>query len=152
METHHTLISGTAYTIKGGSVLIAGTKYQIGGGTAEVDGTKRSIKFSEPVAITIEIVGTAPTSYADVTYKGTTYADAVTIESGIGDTLEIRVEGSNQNAKSQAYVELNGTKVMSAAGTYSYVVKQAATISLRDRTVRVLGKLATAGQATITEE
>lgn len=151
MATHHTLISGTAYKITGGSALISGTKYQIGGGTAEVAGTKRSIKFSEPVAITIEIVGTAPTRYADVTYKGTTYADAVTFEAGIGDTLEIRVEGSNQNAKSQAYVELNGTKVMSAAGTYSYVVKQAATISLRDRTVRVLGKLATAGQATITE-
>lgn len=31
MATHHTLISGTAYKITGGSVLIAGTKYQIGG-------------------------------------------------------------------------------------------------------------------------
>lgn len=32
MATHHTLISGTAYKITGGSVLIAGTKYQIWGG------------------------------------------------------------------------------------------------------------------------
>lgn len=32
MATHHTLISGTAHKITGGSVLIAGTKYQIGGG------------------------------------------------------------------------------------------------------------------------
>ena len=31
MGTHHTLINGTAYAIKGGTGLIAGTKCQIGG-------------------------------------------------------------------------------------------------------------------------
>lgn len=31
MGTHHTLINGTAYAIKGGTDLIAGTSYQIGG-------------------------------------------------------------------------------------------------------------------------
>lgn len=51
MATHHTLISGTAYTITGGSVLIAGTKYQIGGGTAEVAGTKMSIPFSSGILL-----------------------------------------------------------------------------------------------------
>lgn len=40
MGTHHTLINGTAYAIKGGTDLIAGTSYQIGGGsnTGEWDG------------------------------------------------------------------------------------------------------------------
>lgn len=33
MGTHHTLINGTSYAIKGGSDLIAGTSYQIGGGS-----------------------------------------------------------------------------------------------------------------------
>lgn len=33
MGTHHTLINGTVYTIKGGTDLIAGTSYQIGGGS-----------------------------------------------------------------------------------------------------------------------
>lgn len=33
MGTHHTLINGTAYAIKGGTDLIAGTSYQIGGGS-----------------------------------------------------------------------------------------------------------------------
>ena len=32
MGTHHTLINGTSYAIKGGTGLIAGTSYQIGGG------------------------------------------------------------------------------------------------------------------------
>lgn len=34
MGTHHTLINGTAYAIKGGTDLIAGTSYQIGGSNA----------------------------------------------------------------------------------------------------------------------
>lgn len=51
MATHHTLISGTAYKITGGSVLIAGTKYQIGGGTAEVAGTKMSIPFVSSILL-----------------------------------------------------------------------------------------------------
>lgn len=33
MGTHHTLINGTAYAIKGGTDLISGTSYQIGGGS-----------------------------------------------------------------------------------------------------------------------
>lgn len=32
MGTHHILIDGTSYAIKGGTDLIAGTSYQIGGG------------------------------------------------------------------------------------------------------------------------
>lgn len=40
MGTHHTLINGTSYAIKGGTDLIAGTSYQIGGGSnhSEWDG------------------------------------------------------------------------------------------------------------------
>lgn len=34
MGTHHTLINGTSYAIKGGTDLIAGTSYQIGGSNA----------------------------------------------------------------------------------------------------------------------
>lgn len=33
MGTHHTLINGTSYAIKGGTDLAAGTSYQIGGGS-----------------------------------------------------------------------------------------------------------------------
>lgn len=33
MGTHHTLINGTAYAIKGGTDLISGTSYQIRGGS-----------------------------------------------------------------------------------------------------------------------
>lgn len=33
MGTHHTLINGTSYAIKGGTDLIDGTSYQIGGGS-----------------------------------------------------------------------------------------------------------------------
>lgn len=40
MGTHHTLINGTSYAIKGGTDLIAGTSYQIWGGAnhSEWDG------------------------------------------------------------------------------------------------------------------
>lgn len=34
MGTHHTLINGTSYAIKGGTDLIAGTSYQIRGANA----------------------------------------------------------------------------------------------------------------------
>lgn len=47
MGTHHTLINGTAYAIKGGTDLIAGTSYQIGGGRTLVDGTAYEIGFSD---------------------------------------------------------------------------------------------------------
>ena len=33
MGTHHTLITGTAYAVTGGTDLTNGTKYQIGGGS-----------------------------------------------------------------------------------------------------------------------
>ena len=153
MATHHTLIGGTAYKITGGSVLIAGTKYQIGGGTAEVAGTKRSIKFSEPVTITIETGSRGETTkYADATYNGVKYAEPATFEAQSGDTIIIRVDGQNAGAKQHAYVRVNGEKVLTSAGTYNYVVTKAANIRIVDATVRVTGRLATAGQADITEE
>lgn len=47
MGTHHTLINGTAYAIKGGTDLIAGTSYQIGGGRTIVNGTAFEVKFGD---------------------------------------------------------------------------------------------------------
>lgn len=152
MATHHTLISGTAYKITGGSVLIAGTKYQIGGGTAEVAGTKCSIKFSEPVTITIETGSGGGTTCADATYNGVKYAEPATFEAQSGDTIIIRVDGSNAGAKQHAYVQVNGEKVLTSAGTYNYVVTKAANIRIVDVAVRVTGHIARAGQASITEE
>ena len=47
MGTHHTLINGTSYAIKGGTDLIAGTSYQIGGGRTLVNGTAFEVKFGD---------------------------------------------------------------------------------------------------------
>lgn len=47
MGTHHTLINGTSYAIKGGTDLIAGTSYQIGGGRTLVNGTTFEVKFGD---------------------------------------------------------------------------------------------------------
>ena len=47
MGTHHTLINGTSYAIKGGTDLIAGTSYQIGGGRTLVNGTAYEIGFGD---------------------------------------------------------------------------------------------------------
>lgn len=123
------------------------------GGTAEVAGTKRSIKFSEPVTITIETgSGGGSTTYADATYNGVKYAEPATFEAQTGDTIIIRVDGSNAGARQHAYVQVNGEKVLTSAGTYNYVVTKAATIRIVDVAVRVTGRIARAGQASITEE
>lgn len=51
MGTHHTLINGTSYAIKGGTDLIAGTSYQIGGGRTLVNGTAFDIAFDDGTAL-----------------------------------------------------------------------------------------------------
>ena len=60
MGTHHTLINGTSYAIKGGTDLIAGTSYQIGGGRTLVDGTAYEIGFSDGLTW---IIGDTPTAW-----------------------------------------------------------------------------------------
>lgn len=134
MATHHTLISGTAYKITGGSVLIAGTKYQIGGGTAEVAGTKRSIKFSEPVTVTLS--GLSYKS-AGVNYNGTNYyagqkntdTTPKTFTANAGDTIRVfaMYYGGDETA-----IYLNDRKVASKSGgnsaygelSYNFTLKQ----------------------------
>lgn len=121
MATHHTLISGTAYTITGGSVLIAGTKYQIGGGTAKVAGTKMSIPFSSGIPLST----TTPGEILMLNESGSLvpfYIAKHDYESGLngaGRTLLVRKDcydtrqwhSSNVNAYAYSAIDswLNGT-------------------------------------------
>lgn len=131
---HKTLIGGTAYTIKGGKDLIAGTSYAKKQGKALVAGTKRSIKFSEPVTVTLSGL-----SYkaAGVTYNGTNYyagqkntdTTPKTFTANAGDTIRVfaRYYGGEETA-----IYLNNSKVASKSGgnsaygdlTYDFTLTQ----------------------------
>lgn len=84
---HKTLIGGTAYTIKGGKDLINGTSYAKKQGKALVAGTAQTIAFSKKIKVTI--TGNGNDSLAYVTYKGTKYIRATTLEADVGETITL---------------------------------------------------------------
>lgn len=88
---HKTLIGGTAYTIKGGKDLIAGTSYAKKQGKTLVAGTAQTIAFSKKIKVTI--TGAGNTSLAYVTYKGTKYISATTLEADVGETITLGARG-----------------------------------------------------------
>ena len=70
MGTHHTLINGTSYAIKGGTDLIAGTSYQIGGGRTLVDGTKYEIGFSKPIQVQVTTTNKSKNNWGRIYING----------------------------------------------------------------------------------
>lgn len=94
---HKTLIGGTAYTIKGGKDLIDGTSYAKKQGKALVAGTAQTIAFSKKIKVTI--TGTGNTSLAYVTYKGTKYVSATTLEADMGETITLSASSMQGTAK-----------------------------------------------------
>ena len=94
---HKTLIGGTAYTIKGGKDLIGGTSYAKKQGKALVAGTAQTIAFSKKIKVTI--TGTGNTSLAYVTYKGTKYVSATTLEADVGETITLSASSTQGTAK-----------------------------------------------------
>lgn len=94
---HKTLIGGTAYTIKGGKDLIAGTSYAKKQGKALVAGTAQTIAFSKKIKVTI--TGNGSESLAYVTYKGTKYVSATTLEADVGETITLSASSMQGKAK-----------------------------------------------------
>lgn len=93
---HKTLISGTAYSVKGGRDLIAGTGYAKKQGKTLVNGTGYKIGFAEPVYHQVTVTGTE-NYFQGVVYKGKTYLPKSSFEVIDGET--VYVSGSKSNAE-----------------------------------------------------
>ena len=106
---HKTLISGTAYDVKGGTDLIAGTSYQIWGGRTLVNGTRYEVCFEPEIGLTwyfnsvIDAEGSA-------TYVANFVSDGVTFE-------EIRIQNGKMLYKRQGN---SATKLVYIAGEWIY--------------------------------
>ena len=89
---HKTLISGTAYTVKGGRDLIAGTGYAKKQGKTLIDGTVYKIGFGH--SCIIEITAVNGNASATVTINGIKYSAAATLEVESGTEIECIAEGA----------------------------------------------------------
>lgn len=144
MGTHHTLINGTSYAIKGGTDLIAGTSYQIGGGRTLVNGTEYEIKF-KPSEYTITLTG----SGGKITYNGVEQTGTFTVAAGESITITATAFNTNSKFPQRAIIQLNGTTVSSktafevyetVTATYTYTPEQDTSI-IRSTTATGTGKI-----------
>ena len=124
---HKTLISGTPYSMTGGTDLIAGTSYQIGGGRTLVNGTAYEIKF-KPSEYTITLTG----SGGKIIYNGVEQTKTFTVADGESITITATAF-TNGKFPQQAIIQLNGTTVSSktalevyetVTATYTYTPEQ----------------------------
>ena len=152
MGTHHTLINGTSYAIKGGTDLIAGTSYQIGGGRTLVNGTEYEIGFG-PKSITITITGTS--SYAIVEYNGNRPSDGV-YEVEAGTQVKVIAASNYYAGKSETQIYLNGSLIVQGTSdnnaTYTFTPEKNCTISFTKKMLYEIGPSWFAYIAYITEE
>ena len=111
---HKTLISGTAYDVKGGRDLIAGTGYAKKQGKTLIDGTAYKLGFVH--SCTIEITAVEANVTATVTINGTKYNAAATLEVESGTEIECLAEGRRN---SYGKITVDGNVV--AQGSWSNV-------------------------------
>ena len=118
---HKTLISGTAYDVKGGTDLIAGTSYQIGGGRTLVNGTAYEIGLIKEYEIKI----TGGSARSNVTYNGKTYYGNETLLVKDGESMTVVVANGNNGFGYVMTISLNGVVVAGGndwgAHSYSYI-------------------------------
>ena len=124
---HKTLMSGTPYSMTGGTDLIAGTSYQIWGGRTLVNGTAYEIKF-KPSEYTITMTG----SGGKITYNGVEQTKTFIVAAGESITITATAF-TNGKFPQQAIIQLNGTTVSSktalevyetVTATYTYTPEQ----------------------------
>ena len=112
---HKTLISGTAYAVKGGRDLIAGTGYAKKQGKTLIDGTAYKIGFGH--SCIIEITAVRANSLATVTINGTEYKDAATLEVESGTEIECLADGTRDT---KGKITVNGNVVAQGSWSYAY--------------------------------
>lgn len=89
---------------------------------------RRSYPEPKPKKLTMTLTGTFNSSYGYVTINGTKYKSAQTVEVEAGTEISVYVGGRSSTGNCQ--VSLNGTKVHSGAGTYTFVPTNNATIKM----------------------
>ena len=125
---HKTLISGTAYAVKGGRDLIAGTGYAKKQGKTLVNVTAYEIKF-KPSEYTITLTG----SGGKITYNGVEQTKTFIVAAGESITITATAFTTNGKFPQKAIIQLNGTTVSSktalevyetVTATYTYTPEQ----------------------------
>ena len=130
-----TMIGGTEYDVKPGSVMVGGTAYTIKEGKTLIDGTAYSIKFESDVVVTITgsgIHGTKKMAYVEI--DGTEYTSSATVIVPAGTEIYCVTRGSSGG------VYLNG----SALGVSEYTFNAESDVSI------ALSASARGGKAEIT--
>lgn len=90
----------------------------------------------EPPATTVdvELGGTFDSSYGYVTIDGTKYTSAQTLKVAKGTSVTVHCGAGRKDAQTQAYINLNGTRVAkgttSAAAEYTFAATDNCTIVL----------------------
>lgn len=123
---HNTLIDGAAYAIESGKVLLGGTEYEIESGTVLMGGTAYEISFAKKV--TVVLTGTIKNAYASI--NGTSYTATGTYEAESPATIIVYVASDPASAGDKCWVKLNGTKVQSGYGKYTFTT-EASTVTIK---------------------
>lgn len=126
--THMALIDGTAYEIKGGSVMVGGTVYQLTKGRTLIGGTGYDILLTEPApsSYTVQYVRGSHGAYsgASIQYGSTYYTTSSTFEVTAGESLIFHLSPNGYLGGGFYYVYLNGALLYSTSSydevTYQY--------------------------------
>lgn len=145
---HKTLVDGTVYEIDKGKTLVNGTGYAIDKGKTLVGGTAYDVGFTEFVIVNIArlAASTVNADAARVTINGVVYDGSETVELNVevGTNIECYIVVSSTNA----YISVNGEKVLTATGAYTYTLTKNCTIDLG----KISNPFKTEGRIVITEE
>lgn len=128
---HKTLISGTAYAVKGGQELIAGTGYDKKQGKALVDGTARAITFAPTEYVLTISGGSTERSGAYVEYGEIKYASG-TLHIPVGGNVDVIVGYATVNYANVTLIGAGTLKELGSSGAtkrYEYTPASNATIT-----------------------
>ena len=121
---HTTLIDGVSREVVGGNAFVNGTAYRIKKGCTLVDGTLCEIAFVDrsPQVVTISSVHWQ----GSVVIQGETLSTTGIWEYEATDeglTISVNVSGESSGARRKCYINLNGVRVQSGAGTYTFTTQ-----------------------------
>ena len=129
---HKTLISGTAYAVKGGRELIAGTGYDKKQGKALVDGTARAITFAPTEYVLTISGGSTERNGAYVEYGGMKHASG-TLHIPVGGNVDVIVGYGTVNSANVTLIGAGTLKELGSSGAtkrYEYTPASNATIKV----------------------
>lgn len=98
-----------------------------------VDQTKRLVNGGEYVApVVVTIGGSFYYEYSWVKVNGNRYTSAASVEVEPGTEVQIYTSSAFASLRSSCGVKLNGTAVLSGAGTYTHIADRNCTITMKE--------------------